>query len=57
MQNCRKISFSEIWKKVSETERIKYSFKNFGYLPSFIVYGITLIFLLKISQIVLGWRF
>jgi hypothetical protein len=57
MQNWRKISFSTIFEKLNDIERIKYSIKTLGYFPAVFGYGVEIILLLKISQFVLGWHF
>lgn len=53
----QKISFSDLLKTFSENEKVKYSIKKLVYLVPLLVYGLAVIFLLKISQIVLGWHF
>lgn len=57
MQNWQKISFTKIFEKFTEIDRVKYSFQTLGYFPAIFAYGLEIIFLLKISQIILGWKF
>ncbi len=57
MADLRRVTFSDLLKKISETERVKDLIKNFSFFPSVLVYGLEIIFLLKLSEIVLGWHF
>lgn len=55
--DVRKISFSEVFKNLSSGNLVRNSIKNLSYFIPILLYGCELIFLLKISQLVLGWQF
>lgn len=57
MENWRKVSFSAIKKAIDENEKIQTVIKTFHYLPAILVYGVSTILLLKLSQVILGWHF
>jgi hypothetical protein len=57
MPSFIKISFTELLKYISENDKVKYSIQRLIYLVPLIVYGLAVIFLLRISQLVLGWHF
>lgn len=57
MAQFSKVTFSDLVRKITETEKIKDSIRNFSFFPAVLIYGFEIIFLLKISQIVLGWHF
>ena len=53
----REISFAEMVKSLTEKSSVKESLKRLHYFWPMLAYGLTLIFLLKISQLVLSWHF
>lgn len=57
MSEMHRISFSEVLKKVSENEKITATIRSLSYIGALWGYGLSVIFLLKISQIILGWKF
>ena len=51
--NWIKTSFSDIATKVKQSEKLQYSFKNLTYIPALFAYGLSIIVLLKIAQVLL----
>ena len=57
MNEMRRISFSDVVKRISENEKVTSALRSLSYLGALWGYGLSVIFLLKISQIILGWKF
>ena len=56
-ETWKKVGFDKIYNKAKEKAIRFTKEKAIGFYPAFLVYSLTLIVLLKLSQILLGWNF
>ena len=56
-QTWARTTFSGIRNSLKGSEVIQYHFKKLSYLPAIMIYGLSIIALLKVSQVILDWSF